>query len=160
VDSGRCILVGYGPVGATVHRILKDTGTRLIVIELNLDTVRRLRAEGYEVIYGDVLRPGTLADAGVGAAGSLILGAEFEDGAEIVRQARMANPNLRVLARCSHLRDAAALRNAGATVVVGEAEVAVALAEAALAGDERGTRELAEHIKDLRRHLYDQVSAH
>ena len=59
-----------------------------------------------------------------------------ETPAEIVRQARLLNPALRVLARCAHLRDAAALRRAGAAVVAaGEAEVGVALAEAVTAED-------------------------
>ena len=44
-DPGHCILIGYGPVGATLHGILSAAGTRVSVIELNLDTVRRLRAK-------------------------------------------------------------------------------------------------------------------
>jgi len=133
VDPRRCVLVGYGPVGMTLHHILLGYGELVTVVDLNLDTVRRLREEGHEAVYGDVLRPGTLEDAGIHRAGSLILSAEVEDGAEIVRQARSVNPTLRILARCSHLRDAPALRRAGATVVAGEAEVAVALAEEVMA---------------------------
>jgi monovalent cation:H+ antiporter-2, CPA2 family len=130
VDARRCILVGYGPVGRTVRRILLDYDAIVTVIELNLETVRRLRAEGVQVVYGDVLRPGTLEEAGVASAGSLILSVEVEDAAELIRQARSVNPTLRILARCPHLRDVPALRGAGATVVAAaEAEVAIALAE-------------------------------
>jgi CPA2 family monovalent cation:H+ antiporter-2 len=129
VDRRRCILVGYGPVGRTVHRIVTGYDADVTVIELNLDTVRKLRADGEKAIYGDVLRPGTLEEAGIATAGSLILSVEIEDAAELIRQARAANPELRVLARCAHLRDAPALRKAGATVVAGEAEVAIALAQ-------------------------------
>jgi CPA2 family monovalent cation:H+ antiporter-2 len=106
------------------------------VIDLNLDTVRELTAAGLTAIYGDVLRPGTLDAAGIATAGSLILSADVEDAAEIIRQARGLNPALRVLARCTHLRDAPALRRAGASVVAaGEAEVGVALVEAMTASD-------------------------
>ncbi|HNW45589.1 MAG TPA: cation:proton antiporter, partial [Elusimicrobiales bacterium] len=38
-DPGRCILIGYGPVGRTVHGILAARGTKTTIIELNLDTV-------------------------------------------------------------------------------------------------------------------------
>jgi monovalent cation:H+ antiporter-2, CPA2 family len=130
VDPRRCIVIGYGPVGQTVRRILLEYEAIVTVIELNLETVRRLRTEGVQVVYGDVLRPGTLEEAGIASAGSLILSVEVEDAAELIRQARAANPALRIFARCAHLRDVPLLRRAGATVVAAaEAEVALALAE-------------------------------
>ncbi|HVJ93828.1 MAG TPA: cation:proton antiporter, partial [Labilithrix sp.] len=107
-DPRRCILVGYGPVGKTVRRILAEFDADVTIVELNLDTVRKLREEGERAIYGDVLRPGTLEEAGIAMAGSLVLSVELEDAAEIARQARAANPALRDLARCGHLRDAPA----------------------------------------------------
>jgi CPA2 family monovalent cation:H+ antiporter-2 len=156
IDPNHCILVGYGPVGRIIHRILADRGAAVTVVELNLDTVRRLRSEGRTALYGDVLRPGTLGEAGIATAGSLILSADVEDAAEIIRQARLLNPDLRVLVRCSHVRDAARLYRAGAAVVAaGEAEVAVALAEAVSASDEIDQGALARRRDDIRRHLYD-----
>jgi CPA2 family monovalent cation:H+ antiporter-2 len=154
VDPRRCILVGYGPVGQTVHRILAQYGTAVTVIELNLETVRRLREEGHATVYGDVLRAGTLEEAGIATAGTLILSAEVEDGAEIVRQARIANPRLRALARCSHLRDVPPLRRAGAIVIAGEAEVAAALAEIVMAGNEADPDTFARQRTEIRKSLY------
>jgi len=85
-----------------------------------------------------------------------VLSADVEDAAEIIRQARQLNPGLRVLARCTHLRDAAALRRAGAAVVAaGEAEVGVALAEAVTAADEMNHGAAAEYRDAVREHLYD-----
>lgn len=131
VQPQRTILIGYGPVGRTVHQLLTQQGAEITVIELNLQTVRELATAGIAALHGDVLRSEILERAGVATAGSLILSADVEDAAEIVRQAKVANPALRVFARCAHLRDAAALQRAGADVVAaGEAEVAVALAEA------------------------------
>ncbi|MGE5644622.1 MAG: cation:proton antiporter [Acidobacteriota bacterium] len=155
-DPKRCILVGYGPVGKIVRRLLEDRGAKITVIDLNLDTVRKLRAEGVKAIYGDVLRPGTLDEAGIDTAGSLILSADIEDAAEIIRQSRLINPALRVLVRCSHLRDAAALRRVGADVVAaGEAEVGVALAEAVTSGDRIDVGEVAERREAIRTRLYN-----
>jgi CPA2 family monovalent cation:H+ antiporter-2 len=156
VDPQRCILIGYGPVGRTVRKILSERDAVVTVVELNLETVRRLRAEGVPVVYGDVLRPGTLEEAGVATAGSLILSVEVEDAAELIRQARSVNPELRVLARCAHLRDVPALRRAGATVIAAaEAEVALALAEA-LDADLGSESQIAGRRDDVRRRLYEQ----
>lgn len=155
IDPTRCILVGYGPVGKIVHRLLEERGAAVTVIDLNLETVRQIRAKGITAIYGDVLRPGTLDEAGIATAGSLILSADVEDAAEIIRQARLHNPELRILARCAHLRDAGALRRAGATVVAaGEAEVGVALAEAVTADDLMDFRTAAEQRDVTRSRLY------
>ncbi len=160
IDPRRCILVGYGPVGRIVHRLLVERGAQVTVIDLNLDTVRELTAAGLTAIYGDVLRPGTLDAAGIATAGSLILSADVEDAAEIIRQARGLNPALRVLARCTHLRDAPALRRAGASVVAaGAAEVGVALVEAMTASDAvaRGTQ--ADQRQAVRAQLYGTDTA-
>jgi monovalent cation:H+ antiporter-2, CPA2 family len=160
VDPSCCIVVGYGPIGRIVHRLLADRGARITVVDLNLDTVRRMRAEGLTALYGDVLRPGTLDEAGIATAGSLILSADVDDAAEIIRQARRLNPDLRILARCTHLRDAASLRRAGADVVAaGEAEVGVALAEAVTVGDQMDHGAAVEQRDAVRRQLYGAPKA-
>jgi monovalent cation:H+ antiporter-2, CPA2 family len=156
VDARRCILVGYGPVGKTVRRILVEYDAEVTVIELNLETVRGLRAEGIQVVYGDVLRPGTLEEAGLASAGSLILSIEVEDAAELIRQAHSVNPSLRILARCAHLRDVPALRKAGATIIAAaEAEVAMALAEVLDTGVDSQI-EASARRETMRRRLYEQ----
>lgn len=155
VDRRRCILVGYGPVGKVVRPLLEERGTEITVIDLNLETIRRIRAEGLAGVYGDILRPGTLEEAGIETAGTLILSADIPDAAELIRQARLLNPELRVLARCAHLRDAADLRRAGADVVAaGEAEVGVALAEAVAAEELKGSGRSVEQRDAIRRRLY------
>ncbi len=160
VDKSRCILVGYGPVGRIVHRLLTDRGAVVTVIDLNLETVRGVRAAGVPAIYADVLRSGTLHDAGIESAGSLVLSADVEDAAEVVRQARLLNPGLRIMVRCHHLRDTAALRRAGADfVAAGEAEVGVALAEAVTAGDTLDPVAAAAQRQEFRRRLYSPPPA-
>jgi CPA2 family monovalent cation:H+ antiporter-2 len=99
------------------------------VIELNLDTVRRLRNLGITAIYGDASRQEVLEQAGIREAASLILSANSEDSpAEIVRLAHDLNPKLVVIARCAYLKDIEKLRGAGAAAAFsGEGEVALAM---------------------------------
>ncbi len=41
-DEPLAIVVGYGPVGRSVHRLLKDAGRATVIIDLNMDTVSTL----------------------------------------------------------------------------------------------------------------------
>jgi CPA2 family monovalent cation:H+ antiporter-2 len=127
----RAVVVGHGPTGRTVIRLLKENAIDPTVIELNMDTVRALRQEGVNAVYGDATRPDTLAGAGVAAAGSIILtSAGMANSTEVIRTARALNPQIRVLARAAYLRDLSTLRSAGAdTVYTGEGEVALAFIE-------------------------------
>ena len=130
----RAVVVGYGPVGRTLVRLLRENGIEPTVVEMNLETVQRLRAEGLAAVYGDASHPETLKAAGVGGAGTLFLAASGLTGAEeVVRLARELNPAVRVVARSAYLRERRVLRGAGADeVYAGEGEVALALAESVL----------------------------
>jgi CPA2 family monovalent cation:H+ antiporter-2 len=127
----RAVVVGYGPTGRTVVRLLRESAISPTVVDLNLDSVRALREEGVAAVYGDATRSETLAGAGVSSAVTLILtSAGMEHSAEVIRAARELNPKVRVLARASYLRDLGALRVAGAdTAHSGEGEVALAFVE-------------------------------
>src|SRR4051812_16259839 len=46
IQPKRCILVGFGPVGRIVHQLLIDSGGEIIVVDLNPDSVREVRAAG------------------------------------------------------------------------------------------------------------------
>ena len=116
----RAVVVGYGPVGRTVARLLRENDIEPTVVELNLETVRRLRDEGLRAVYGDAGHRETLRDAGVADAGSLILSASgLSDGEEVIRLARELNPDIQVLARATYVRELPALRRAGAEAFSG-----------------------------------------
>jgi CPA2 family monovalent cation:H+ antiporter-2 len=158
IERGRCILVGFGPVGRLVHQLLLDTGGEIIVIDLHLDAVREVQNTGQSAIYGDVRQPGTLIEAGLETSETLILSADIQDAPDIIRQAIELNPNLRVLARCGHLREAVALRKAGADfVAAGEAEIGVAMTEAVISLREREGHDSEAHRSTIRTQLYDSV---
>jgi CPA2 family monovalent cation:H+ antiporter-2 len=127
----KTIVVGYGPTGRTVTRLLLDNGVEPTVIDLNVNTVRELREQGVRAVYGDATHRDTLAQAGAAEAANLILTSTgMTDDREAVRNAKELNPAIHVLARASYLRDVPALRDTGADVIVSaEGEVALALTE-------------------------------
>jgi CPA2 family monovalent cation:H+ antiporter-2 len=130
----RAVVVGYGPVGRTLCRLLRENGIEPTVVEMNLETVRVLRAEGKGAVYGDASHRDTLKEAGVATASTLILSSSGLKGAkELVRVARDLNPGVRVLARSAYLKERADLYGAGADAVfAGEGEVALAMAESVM----------------------------
>ena len=103
--SHRAVVVGYGPTGRLLTRLLRDNGIEPAVIEMNLDTVRALREEGVAAVYGDAAQRDTLQAAGVAAAASLVLTTDLPSAAEVIRVARELRPGIRILARTGSLRD-------------------------------------------------------
>gem|GEM_PF-1865725 len=45
-NAHRVVLIGYGPVGRAIARILRDNDMDVVVVEMNIDTVRELRELG------------------------------------------------------------------------------------------------------------------
>jgi CPA2 family monovalent cation:H+ antiporter-2 len=128
---GRAVVVGYGPVGRTLVRLLQESEVEPTVIELNLDTVRRLREDGLRAVYGDATHRETVEEAGARHAAVYILSSSgMHASQEAIRLAREINPRIRVFARASYLREIPALRRAGADAVfTGEGEVALSMTE-------------------------------
>jgi CPA2 family monovalent cation:H+ antiporter-2 len=130
----RAIVVGYGPTGRTVTRLLRENGFEPSVVDLNVDVVRGLREQGVHAVYGDATHRDTLVQAGAADANHLILSsAGMPEAREAIRHAKEINPRLRVLVRTPYLREIDSLVNAGADrVVSAEGEVGLALTEAIL----------------------------
>ena len=127
----QAIVVGYGPVGRTLCRLLNENDIEPTVVDLNLSTVRRLREEGLRAIYGDATHKETMHEAGAKDAIVFILSSAGMSGSdEAIRLAREANPSIQVYARASYLREIPLLRHAGADAVFSsEGEVALAMNE-------------------------------
>jgi monovalent cation:H+ antiporter-2, CPA2 family len=126
----KAVIVGYGPVGRTASRILKDFGFPLVIIDLNLDTVRNLAESGQAAIYGDASRKDILKAAGIKTADYLLV--TIPDAltrTAVVLTARELNPQVHVFARARYLEERSWLDEIGATdVCIEEAETAIGLA--------------------------------
>jgi monovalent cation:H+ antiporter-2, CPA2 family len=131
--GGRAIVIGHGPTGRTVTRLLRENGIAPTVVELNIDVVRQLREQGVSAVYGDASHTDTLVSAGLPHASTLIVSGADTGSPNIIQCARSINPTAHIFVRSQYLRDVPPLRNAGAEqVFAGEAEVALAMTEAVL----------------------------
>jgi CPA2 family monovalent cation:H+ antiporter-2 len=156
-DGGRklAVVVGYGPVGRTVDRLLREAGMTTVVIDMNLDTVAELRREGRTAVYGDASREAILEGAGAAIASHVVLTLpQSTDRAAIVATARTLNPRVKTFVRARYLREREDLEQVGATAAIfEEAEAAVALAKLVLADSGAGRAAIEAVVRDVRTRL-------
>jgi CPA2 family monovalent cation:H+ antiporter-2 len=152
--ANRVVVIGYGPVGRTVSRILNDNKIEVVVIDMNIDTVQQLLAEGKQAIFGDASQREILYHAGIEHARGLIISTSSAPAKEVVEAARELNPKVRILTRAAYLKEAEALRQSGADAVFSsEGEIALSMADHLMeqfgATDEQIDRERDRVRKEL-----------
>src|SRR5581483_7657402 len=132
-DPGA-IVVGYGPVGQTVTRLLAEFQINPMIVETNVDVVVELQQRGKQALFGDASRPEILRAARLDAAAYLIVTVPHADiSLRVIQSAREVAPLVRIIARAEYINQSEAFWQAGAAIVrYDEAESAAALAEALL----------------------------
>jgi monovalent cation:H+ antiporter-2, CPA2 family len=156
------IVVGYGPVGRSVHKVLQDAGLSTVVIDMNMDTVTALHAEGQAAIFGDASNQGVLEQAGVGRASHLVVTLpNASHRAAVVTASRAISETVRIVVRARYLREREELERSGASAAVfEEAEAAVALARLVLADTGIHRQAAEQKLRDIRLQLSTDNFAH
>ena len=132
--ADHAILVGYGRVGRTIAKALREQRTKLVIIESNRAAVTRARKDGLDAIWGDASRPGILALAHPERARLLVMAApDPYQGRQVLKLARDANPLIDTVVRTHSIAEQEYLEMNGAgRAVLGERETALAMAHYAL----------------------------
>lgn len=149
------VVIGYGPVGRNVDRLLRDAGLSTIIVDMNMDTVSELRREGRTAVFGDASHHAILELAGVASASYLVLTLpQSASLAAIASAARNLSADLKIFVRARYLRERGQLEHVGATAAIfEEAEAAVALARLVMT-DTGTTREsIKDAVRDIRLRL-------
>jgi voltage-gated potassium channel len=113
------VLCGYGRVGSTVARELVHDGEQFVVIDVNPESLKRARDDGYLVVEGDATDDATLRAGGIARAKGLV--ATIDSDAQnvyVILSARALNPGLFVVARAGTPAAEEKLARAGADRVV------------------------------------------
>jgi CPA2 family monovalent cation:H+ antiporter-2 len=119
VLSGHVVVAGYGRVGRLVGETLHGQGHAVLVLEEEEERVAMLHEQGIETIVGNAARDDVLEAANLTQARALVVTVPdaFESG-EVVRVARLANPQLQIIARADSDASMAHLQQQGADLVV------------------------------------------
>ena len=118
---GHTIIAGYGLNGRNLATTLKATHIPYVVLEVNADTIRRVREEGEPIIYGDITRQDVLRRAGIECAKVIVFAiSDFAATRIAVRLARQLNPSIHILIRTRYAAGVDELIKLGADQVIPE----------------------------------------
>ena len=119
--SQHVIIGGHGTGGRLLGQALAGAGIPYVALDLDVERLRRARADGEPVYYGDVTSAEALSHARLEHARVLVL---LIDDAEAARRAvaaaRAQAPGVRILVRSRGAADTELLRGLGADNVVSE----------------------------------------
>lgn len=118
-STQHVVVVGYGLTGKNVARALLEHGYTFVAIEMNPETVRRERAAGVPIFFGDAGHPEVLEKAGIHRARLVVVAISDAPGTRrVVSVAKRMAPTLRVIVRTRYLREVEELMALGADEVV------------------------------------------
>lgn len=119
-EQDSIIVVGYGPVGQAVTKILNDKGISVNIIELNIDTVKKINSNNsncLKALYGDAMQREVLINAGINNARAFIISSTLASSKEITEIVKSLNPNIQILVNTSYINDVEILKEKGADIV-------------------------------------------
>lgn len=118
---GHVIICGFGPLGRTLGYLLKQHHVPYLVLELNPDTIKRVREDDRQAFFGDGASQEILYHSGIDHARLLAITVpDFLNAAAIIQQARRVNPDIKIVTRAKYRNEVEKLYQAGADVVVSE----------------------------------------
>jgi CPA2 family monovalent cation:H+ antiporter-2 len=160
-SKGRTVIFGFGRVGRMVAEMLREHDRPYIAVDSDVDTVRKAKQAGYNVLFGDVSRPELSDRLKLGHADALVL--TMDDPvqvANITRRVRGWIPDLPIIARARDNAHAARLYQAGVTDAVPETlEASLQLSEAVLADIGVAMGPVIASIHEKRDQLRAQIRA-
>ena len=121
VAQGHVVVVGYGLNGQNLARVLKEVGIPYRVLEMDPDLVRRAKAAGEPIFFGDGTRPEILQQAGIRQARVVVIAiSDPAATARVVSQARRFRPDLYIIVRTRYVAEIDHLYRLGANQVIPE----------------------------------------
>ena len=145
--TDHAIICGYGPVGRALNEALRRSGVDTLVMELNSDTVRKLKSEGQPVLFADATHSEALDLAGIGRA--RLVAFTFPSVAATciaVPLVRERNSGIFIFGRAKFHPEVVQLRELGVQVIHDERESAVAMVRAAISSYQRTADINAEEV--------------
>lgn len=115
------IIIGFGLNGRNLARVLKSAGIPYVVLELNAETVRKMKKKGEPIYYGDGTSIELLHKIGIRKARMLVVAiSDPVSTRRIVSVAKKENPDIYVVVRTRYIVEVEDLKKLGADEVIPE----------------------------------------
>jgi CPA2 family monovalent cation:H+ antiporter-2 len=154
--SGHVIIVGFGVNGSNLARVLKESGIPYIVLEMNANTVKKMKKKGEPIYYGDGTSAEILHKMGIHRASVLVVA--ISDPAatrRIVQIARHENPDIHIIVRTRYVAEVDDLIKLGANEVLPEEfETSIEIFSRVLHHYHMPKNVITEHIDNIRQNSY------
>ena len=120
-EQGSVVIAGIGRFGQIINRLLVANDVKTVVLDIRSEQIDLIRRVGTKAYFGDASKPDILHTAGAHDASLLVIAIDDKDtAAEMVKYAKHAYPNVKVLARAFDRGHGYRLRQLGADYVVSE----------------------------------------
>lgn len=122
IDEQRAVLqIGFGRFGQMVYYILDAVGFALTIIDKDENLIAGMEKYGVKTYFGDGSRSELLRTAGIEKATVLVVAIDNKaEAVQIVRFAREANPQIKIVARAYDRMQTFELHRAGADEIIRE----------------------------------------
>jgi CPA2 family monovalent cation:H+ antiporter-2 len=157
----RVVVIGFGPAGQTLVRLLRSLDVPFIAVDANPSAAVEAGRTGEPVIYGDATRPQLLSHLRVDEARLVVVAISDPLATRrIVSRIRAMAPDTPILARTRYVREVDRLSMAGASVVVAEEfEGSIELVARALESFDVPAGAIARFTEALREEGYGAIRA-
>jgi len=150
--TNHVIIVGYGLNGKNLAKVLKETGIKYNILEINANIVNNAKKNGEPIVYGDSTRAEILDKLAVKCAGIIVFAISDPSATRRgVWLARKLNPDIYILVRTKNVSEIEELHKLGANEIIPEEfETSVEIFSRVLQKYHIPTNIIEEQIKIIR----------
>jgi CPA2 family monovalent cation:H+ antiporter-2 len=118
---GHVIIIGFGLNGRNLANVLAEADIPYVVLEMNPDTVQKMKKKGEPIYYGDATSVEILHNLSIHKARLLVIAiSDPASTRRIVSMARHENPDIFIIVRTRYLVEVEDLKALGASEVIPE----------------------------------------
>jgi len=119
--KNHTIIAGFGINGQNIARILKVLKIQYSILELNPSTVKKYKALGEPIFYGNFDRLENMKFIGISDASLLVIAiSDMEAARRSVSLARKINPSIKIVVRANFINQVENMYNLGADLVLAQ----------------------------------------
>lgn len=154
--TGHVIITGFGINGRNLARVLRESDIPYVVLEMNNNTVRKMKKMGEPIYYGDGTSREILHKLGIHSAKVLVVAiSDASATRRIVQIARKENPELHIIVRTRYVAEIDHLTDSGANEVIPEEfETSVEIFSRVLHYYHTPRNVISDHIENVRKDCY------